>query len=374
MTVDRGERHRARPTLAQVAALSGVSVKTASRALGGEPRVATETRSRVQDAADQLGYRPNGVARELRRGASTSTLIGMLSGDLANPFYSRLAGGLERELRANGLQLVIASTEEDPGLERQLVDTMLERRARALVIVSAIAEHDYLAAEKRHGIPFVFVDRPPVGLSADSVVLDNRGGARRGAEHLIAAGHRRIGLIGDLSRLATQRDRIEGFAEAMGAAGIAGWAEFLVEDAHDVAGAEQAVTALLRRDPAPTALLTTNNRITTGALRALRGHPAPPALIGFDDLELGEVLGISVIAHEPEEMGRQAARLLLDRLAGQTGPTRRVVLPTRLLARGSGERPPPRDSGVTARPRARAGKSPGPTSDRGHDLETATTH
>jgi LacI family transcriptional regulator len=211
---------------------------------------------------------------------------------------------------------------------------------RALVIVSAMAEHDHLAGERRHGIPFVFVDRPPVGLSADAVLLDDREGARMAAEHLLAAGHRRIGVVGDLSRLSTHRDRVSGFADAMRAAGITGWAEYLQEDAHDVAAAERAVLDLLARDPAPTALFTTNNRITTGALRALRGNKNPPALVGFDELELGEVLGVSVIAHEPEEMGRQAARLLLDRISGISGAARRVVIPTRLLARGSGERPP----------------------------------
>ncbi|MEU0153274.1 LacI family DNA-binding transcriptional regulator [Micromonospora fulviviridis] len=337
MTTDR---KAGRPSLAQVAALSGVSIKTASRALAGEPRVAADTRSRVRDAADQLGYRLNGVARELRRGASTSTLVGLLIGDLANPFYSRLAGGLERELRMRGLQLITASTDEDPEWERRLADALLERRVRGLVIASTATEHAHLAAEHHHGIPFVFVDRPPVALAVDSVLLDNHHGARQAGAHLTAVGHRRIGVVGDLSRLSTHRDRLDGFVDAMRAAGVANWADYLVENAHDVATAERAVLALLGRAPAPTALFTMNNRITLGALRALRGHPAPPALVGFDEVDLGDVLGVSVVAHDPEEMGQRAARLLLDRIDGHRGPARQVVIPTRLLARGSGERPP----------------------------------
>ncbi|MEU9825286.1 LacI family DNA-binding transcriptional regulator [Micromonospora chersina] len=337
MTTDR---KAGRPSLAQVAALSGVSIKTASRALAGEPRVAADTRSRVRDAADQLGYRLNGVARELRRGASTSTLVGLLIGDLANPFYSRLAGGLERALRMRGLQLITASTDEDPEWERRLADALLERRVRGLVIASTATEHAHFAAEHHHGIPFVFVDRPPVALAVDSVLLDNHHGARQAGAHLTAVGHRRIGVVGDLSRLSTHRDRLDGFAEAMRAAGVANWADYLVENAHDVATAERAVLGLLGRAPAPTALFTMNNRITVGALRALRGHPAPPALVGFDEVDLGDLLGVSVVAHDPEEMGRRAARLLLDRIDGHRGPARQVVIPTRLLARGSGERPP----------------------------------
>ncbi len=324
-----------------MAALSGVSAKTASRALSGEGYVAAKTRQRVHEAADQLGYRPNGVARDLRRGAKASTLVGLISGDLANPFYSRLASGLERELRVNGLQLITASTEENPEWERQLTDTLLERRVRGLVIVSTMARHDHLAGERIHGIPFVFVDRPPVGLSADAVLLDNRAGARQAASHLVAGGHRRIGVIGDLPRLFTHRDRIRGFAEVMEAAGISGWADYLLEDAHDVAAAERAVRDLLGRTSAPTALFTMNNRITTGALRALRGRAAPPALIGFDELDLGDFLGVSVVAHDPEEMGRCAAQLLLDQLFGDTYESaRHVVLSTRLLIRDSSERPP----------------------------------
>ncbi len=330
-----------RPSLVQVAQLSGVSVKTASRALSGEGYVADETRARVLNAADQLGYRINGIARELRRGAKTSTLVGLLSGDLANPFYSRLASGLERELRRHRLQLITASTDEDPDLERQLINSLLERRVRALVIASTIGAHGFLAAERRHGIPFIFVDRPPIGLAADAVLLDNREGARQAAAHLIAGGHRRIGVIGDLSRLSTHRDRISGFAEAMEQAGLRDWDEYLLEDAHDTAAAGRAVDELLGRLPPPTALFTTNNRITTGALRALRGHPRPPALIGFDELDVGDVLGVSVITHDPEEMGQQAALLLMARLDGDRKPPRRVVVPTRLLVRDSSERPPP---------------------------------
>ncbi|MET7426297.1 LacI family DNA-binding transcriptional regulator [Dactylosporangium sp. NPDC005555] len=325
-----------RPSLAQVAALSGVSVKTASRALSGEGYVAVETKARVQSAADELGYRLNRTARELRRGGNTSTLVGLLSGDLANPFYSRLASGLERELRMHGLQLITASTDENPEWERRLTDSLLERRVRGLVVASTMAEHGHLAAERRHGSPFVFVDRPPVDLTADAVLLDNRGGAKSAAEHLLERGHRRIGIVGDLSRLSTHQDRVEGFAEAMAAAGVETWREYLLEDAHDVDKAERAVLALLDQDPAPTAFFTTNNRITTGALRALRtSDNQDKALIGFDELDLGDVLGVSVIAHDPEEMGRHAARLLLARLEGDDGPARRVILPTRLIERST---------------------------------------
>src|SRR6185312_11494900 len=103
---------------------------------------------------------------------------------------------------------------------------------------------------------------------------------------------------------------------------------------------ERAVRELLALTPAPTALITTNNRITTGALRVLRELAAPPALVGFDDFDLADLLGVSVIAHDPERMGELGAELIVTRLAGDDGPARRVLLPTRLVPRGSGERRP----------------------------------
>ena len=328
-----------RPTLTQVAALAGVSLKTASRALNREPNVAPSTGQRVQDAVDLLGYRLNGIARELRRGA-TSALVGLVSGDLANPFYSSVASGIERELRQHGLLLVTANNDEDAELERSLVDAFLERRVRALLVIPSGDDHEYLAIESHRGVPFVFLDRPPDGLAADAVLIDNVGGARSAAEHLLAGGHRRIAMVADLTRTAPQRGRIDGFVQAMGAAGNTAWEPYLRTDVHDVRRAERTVRELLALEAAPTAFFTTNNRLTTGALRAMRDLADPPALVGFDDFDLADVLGTTVVAHDTTAIGREAARLALQRINGHRGPARTVVMSTSIIARGSGERPP----------------------------------
>ncbi len=328
-----------RPTLTEVAALAGVSLKTASRALNSEPNVAPGTGRRVRDAADLLGYRLNGIARELRRGA-TSALVGLISGDLANPFYSAVASGIERELRPYGLQLITANNDEDAELERALVDAFLQRRVRALLVVPSGDGHGYLAAEGNRGVPFVFLDRPPDGLAADAVVIDNAGGGRAAAEHLLARGHRRIALVADLARIAPQRGRIDGFVRCLRGACGTEWEPYLRTDVHDAEHAERTVRQLLGLPRPPTAVFTTNNRLTTGALRALRDHPAPPALIGFDDFDLADVLGTSVVAHDATALGREAARLAHQRMSGHSGPARTIVIGTSIVARGSGERPP----------------------------------
>src|SRR6266699_3526495 len=246
-----------RPTLRQVAALSGVSLKTASRVLNGEQYVAEATAAKVHAAAAQLGFRLNVIAR-----------------------------GAERRLRAEGLQLITASSDEDPQLEHTLVSGMLERRVSAMLIVTSATDHAYLEVERRLGMPVAFVDRPPADIVADTILLDNTAGAQQAIEHLLRQKHRRIGLVGDLSRLSTHRERVAAFENAMTGAGIANWQKYVRSDSHDVATAEGAVRELLDLVPAPTALFTTNNRITIGALRALRDRPDPPALVGFDDFDL----------------------------------------------------------------------------------------
>lgn len=329
-----------RPTMVDVARLAGVSLKTASRVLNGEPHVSEGTAAKVQTAAGQLGFRPNVIARELRRGAR-STAVGLIIGDVANPFYARLARGVERRLRQDGLQLITASSDEDPELERQLTVEMLERRVCALLLTTCVTDHAHLEAERRLGIPVAFLDRPPSGIVADTVAIDNAGGARLAAAHLLGHGHRRIGLIGDLSRLATHRERVAGFEATMAEAGIDDWQRYVRADSHDSEAAERAVADLMSLDEPPTALFTTNNRITIGALRALRNCAQSPALVGFDDFELADLLGVTVVSHSPEDMGEIGAERIVARLGGGTGRIHDERLPVRLVERGSGERPPP---------------------------------
>lgn len=118
------------------------------------------------------------------------------------------------------------------------------------------------------------------------------------------------------------------------------WEPYVRTDVHDVRHAERAVRELLDLDPAPTAIFTTNNRLTTGALRGMRDIEDKPALIGFDDFDLADVLGTTVVAHDMTALGREAARLAYERISGHTGPARTIVISTSIIARGSGERPP----------------------------------
>ena len=182
-----------RPTVRDVARVAGVSFKTVSRVVNGEAGVRPETAERVLAAARQLGFQRNEIASSLKRGMSRDT-IGLVIEDVSNPFFATVARAVELVTRERGMLVIIASSDEDKSRERRVIDSLVSRRVSGLVVVPIGSDHRYLAREMRHGMAVVFVDRPPGHVRADSVLMDNAGGARAGVAHLIVAGHRRIGL------------------------------------------------------------------------------------------------------------------------------------------------------------------------------------
>lgn len=330
-----------RPTLAQVASASGVSLKTASRVLAGEPHVREETRQRVQAQAQRLGYQRNSAASLLAAGRSLD-YIGVITGDLTNPFYAGLAQGIEDGTRDRGTHVSIASSAESPEAEWALALALASQRCQAIVVVSAMEDHATYQRIQHGGTPVIFVDRRARGLDADSVVLDNVTGGRLAAEHLLRGGHRHIAYVGDYEWLPTQRDRLRGFGSAMDDAGVSDWKDLVRSGAHDAASARRVAVELLDQDRPPTAVVAGNNRSALGLVQELSArHPrcAGPALVGFDDVEWAEVVGLTVISHDPVEMGRRAAHLAIERLGHRDRPAETVTLPVRLVPRGSGERP-----------------------------------
>jgi LacI family transcriptional regulator len=334
---------RPRPTMRDVAERAGVSLKTVSRVINEEPGVAGPTAERVAAAITALGFQRNDLARSLRQGRSSAT-IGLVIEDMANPFYSAIAQAVEAAANDRGCMLITSSCEEDPERERALVQALLRRRVDALLLVPASRDHAYLPREVGDGTPVVFVDRPPGGIDADTVLLDNYGGARRAIDHLLAQGHQRIACVADHDRLYTAAERYRGYREALADAGVELDPALVRLESHDAEQAEAVVRELLALPPdhRPTAIFSGNNRHTVGALRALRGLEGEVALVGFDDFELADLLAMptTVIRHDSQELGRRAAALAFMRLDGRDGPARRVVVRTELVVRGSGEVPP----------------------------------
>ncbi|SDG38835.1 LacI family transcriptional regulator [Lentzea fradiae] len=333
-----GQRKVRRATMNDVARLAGVSIKTVSRVVNDEPGVHPSTAERVLAAIDQLGFRRNLSARNLRRGSSTGT-IGLVLEDVGNPFYSGVTRAVEEIARLRGRQVISGSSDEDPGRERELALEFCSRRVDGLLIVPAGLQHSYLVPEMRAGTPVVFLDRPAGDVVADTVLVDNIGGTVEAVTHLAAHGHRRIAFLGDAPDIFTANERLRGYREGCVRTGIGYHEELVAMGPHD----EGSVAATLRRlrtlrEPA-TAIVAGNNRITVHILRSLAGSAERPALVGFDDFELADLLSppVTVIAHDASALGKAASDLLFARLDGDNSPPRRVVLPVRLVPRGSGE-------------------------------------
>ncbi|MBE7162698.1 MAG: LacI family DNA-binding transcriptional regulator, partial [Williamsia herbipolensis] len=211
--------HR-RPTMNDVADDAGVSLKTVSRVVNGVTTVDPALAERVMASVRTLGFRRNDLAATLRSGTETRT-IALITADLQNPFYTPITAALAAVARSRGHQLITASSQEDPDVERATALDLCQRRVRALVVVPTAADHSYLASEVASGIPVVFVDRPGDGVPADQVLLDDRGGADSAITDLLDRGHRRIAVLLDRADIHTMAERLAGVRQGLERVGLA---------------------------------------------------------------------------------------------------------------------------------------------------------
>lgn len=337
--MDTTTNHRRRPTLADVAAYAGVSAKSVSRVVNGEAHVSDALRDEVLAAVRTLGYRPDRRARDLASGMPRR-LVGFVLVDAANPFFASVARGLEDTIQASDALVISGSTDADPHRETTLIETLVELRVDGLVIAAAEGDNELLRHEIELGTAVVLVDRVLADLDADTVVTDNRASTRTAVEHLLDLGHRDIAFLGGNPDVWTAKERHAGFIEALQSRGLEPRPGRDVAHVDATARAESAVADLLATDTPPTALLTAQDVITAGAMRALRDHDLQHevAMIGFDDMPLLDLArpSVSVIAQDPYEMGRQAGECLLGRLDGtRTGPPGFIVVPSRIIHRES---------------------------------------
>jgi LacI family transcriptional regulator len=333
-----------RPTMVDVAREAGVALKTVSRVVNGEAGVSPATAERVNRAIARLRYRRNDLARRLRSHDPTATM-GLVVEDVAGARSAAIVGGVESVIRELGWLVVVASCAEDAGRERRLVTAMVERQVDGLLVVPASDDHRYLLPEVRRGTPIVFLDRPPVGIEADTVLMDDRGGARAGVSALLAAGHRRIAVVGGAPAASGVAERLAGWREALAAAGVAEDRELVRLGVADAAAAEMAARELLAAADPPAALFALSGRLAPGVVRAAAAASAQVAVLVFDRFPLADLLPLPVwvVDYDAAELGRRGAELLLDRLDGNAGPARLVVVRAAITLR----RPPP--GGVSRR-------------------------
>ncbi|MET8581724.1 LacI family DNA-binding transcriptional regulator [Streptomyces collinus] len=341
------------PTMADVARSAGVSVATVSHVLNGTRPVLPHTRQAVLDAVDALGYTPNSLARSLVTSRTRS--IGLAVSAISNPFFTEILQGVEAAALEAGYSLLIADPHDDPVHERKVVQLLHERRVDGMIVAPSADPHalmDYLA---RHSVPTVFLDRvltrdegatsgpegPAGPAGPDQVCAENVEPMARLVGHLTALGHRRIGLVAGLPGLSTTTERIAGYRQALTSAGLRHDEDLVVSGNSESSGAERATAALLARPEPPTALVTANNAMTIGALRALHRQglavPDDIALCCFDDFAWADLFSprLTAVAQPSREIGAQAVQVLLDRLATPDRPARTVRLPCAFVHRTS---------------------------------------
>jgi LacI family transcriptional regulator len=329
-----------RATIIDVAREAGVSTTTVSHVINGTRSVAEPTRQRVLAAIERLNYEVNSLAQSLK--SDRSQTIGLLVTDISNPFFTSLVRGVEDIANAAGYSVMLCNTDEDPEKELTYLRMLRRKRVDAILMAPTGVRQPVVDQLIGLGFPLVCFDRPPPGAASDTVLVDNVGGAQRAVSHLIELGHRRVGVITGLAGVGTTDERLEGYVRAMDDHALPVDRQLVRLGNSRLDGGFREMLALLDLPESPTAVFTTNNLMTLGALGALQSRqvavPNGMAIVGFDDFEWAAVLRprLTVVAQPTYEIGRTAARMLIERIGGDAGPEpRRVVLPTRLIVRES---------------------------------------
>ncbi|MBN6057949.1 LacI family DNA-binding transcriptional regulator [Nonomuraea sp. RK-328] len=301
----------------------------------GSPHVSEHRRQAVLQAARELGYRPNAVARSLVEGRTH--LVGALVADLHNPFYAEVLDGLQESLHGDGLRMLIGNSQWDPAFEDEAVEAFLELRVDGLVLLG-IAPTSETLMEATSYTPTVVVGERDIDLGGvDIVVDDDQLGARLAIDHLVELGHKRIAHIEG-----ARPTRCEGYLVAMRRHALAPY--IMVEAAESTEeGGRKAALALLTRDPRPTAIFAATDAVALGVLSAAAelglGVPGDLSVVGYDNTHLSASRHISLTSvDQPRRaMGRSAAALLSDRIGDPAKVARlRQVTPELVVRRSTG--------------------------------------
>jgi DNA-binding LacI/PurR family transcriptional regulator len=331
--------------LEEVAKLAQVSRATASRALSRPDMVAEETRQRVVEAAQQLGYQTNQAASSLRRGQSQT--IGAIISDILNPGQTQLAKGIQDAATKRDYTVFLFNSDEDPDKERRALESLRGHLPQGLILVPTIGAKDHLKLVGN--LPVIELDRTSGLKGANTVMVDNIAGARAATQHLLALGHQRIAMIAGTFDVSTAVERHQGYREALEDAGFSYQSDLVRYANHREDGGRIAAHSLLALplQHRPTALFVGNNEMTIGALLATRelglSIPHDLSLVGFDDTRWAKLLqpAITVVSQPAYELAYLACETLFTVLGRENNTAvTNIRLPTQLIVRESTARPP----------------------------------
>lgn len=333
-------------TLKVVAEASGVHLSTASRALDLAKRhlIASEVVQRVEAQARRLGYRRDSLAASLR--TRRTRLVGVLVPDIANPVFSPIISGITERLHAEGYGTIVADVGPDAKRQAALVDELIARRVDGLILATVQRDDPVLGRCLELQVPVVLVNRADEADRVPAVVSDDQLGMALAVEHLVRLGHSRICHLAGPAHLSTGHLRRLGFERAMADHGLKlGRGAVVAARAYDQEAGQRAAQQLLSSVPGLTGIVSANDLLALGAIRALRAAriscPEDVSIIGHNDMPLVDMISppLTTVRIGPREMGLDAAELLLSELQGRTGGVRRVVVRPELIIRASTARP-----------------------------------
>jgi LacI family transcriptional regulator len=347
MTIAR----RARPTIIDIAQVAGVSYSTVSRVANNYPHVDPATRQRVLTAMQRLGYVANQHARSLLTGRSR--LIGLLVHGLGNMYIEEVFRGVEEELARVEYDTLLYTTHRHRGREAEYVSAITRGFAEGLLLVAPLGRERYLGKLQAANIPHVLVDEAIPTRKSPSVGIPNRRSVYRATRYLLELNHRRLGFISDTMQLNTATERLKGYQDALAEFGLPYDPALVIEDDYHRPQPETATGRLLALANPPTAILTGSDPIAFRVMESLLHEhglsvPEDVSVMGFDDIPQASLVypRLTTVRHPMYEMGRVAARMLLERIEDPHAPPQHVELETELVIRDScapaptGERPP----------------------------------
>lgn len=325
-----------------VAVLAGVSLGTVSNVLNRPDKVRAATRERVEAAMQELGFVRNESARQLKAGKSNT--VGYIMFDASNPFFTDVAAGMESSAEAAGVSLFLCNSDQRPERERAYLSRLEQGRVLGMLITPVDPYSTLLDQMRERGTPLVIVDRTRDDLDWCTVAVDDELGGWMALNHLLDLGHRRIAYVGGPSVLGQVRDRRAGALQALEEAGRP--AEDLVCVSTDSMGVSDGMSAAERiagmpKSARPTAVFCANDLIALGVLQrcvslSLR-VPEDLAIVGYDDIDFAAAAAVPLtsVRQPRREMGRDAARLLIDEATNPRHQHRQILFKPELVARAS---------------------------------------
>ena len=324
-----------------IARIAGVSLGTVSNVLNETAAVREPVRQRVLQAVQAAGYQPSQLARALRR--DKTNMIGMIIPDITNPFFPAVVRGAEDVAFTNGYRLVLCNTDNDHSKELVHLNELRTYLPAGLIVIPSNFSDLTAQAEvyRQAGTGVVCIDRLPKNWRGDSVTADNEEGAYNATRFLLQMKHTKLAAITGPLHLTNAKERLDGFRRAVHESRLRLAPEYIQETTFDKQGGYSKALILLRLVPRPTAIFAGNDMIALGVLLAIREAglrcPEDVSLMGFDDLDIAETTNpsLSSVSQSGYQLGTTAARILLDRLEGDKGPAKHVVLQTSLRLRHS---------------------------------------